>query len=318
VFGANTTPTILAEFERLRGYDLRAHLNHLNGDGDPETVIRVRSDYRETVSDLTRDAFLSTFSSWAKERGSKIRNQSHGSPGNLLDLYAVADIPETEVFGPPRLRLGGLKGLTPLPPDFGEAEEALACRMASSAAHVAGRPLCSSESFTWLGDHGHVTLEHMKAEVDTLFCLGINHLFFHGTPFSPADAPWPGWLFYASTHCAPTNPLWRDLSALNAYIAACQSLLQDGTPDSDVLLYFPFYDLLAQEAGADNLLHFLSVHKTRTWLRENLPGFTDAANTLARGGWGFDFVSDKQLIENVTVTPNGRLQTSGGGGTARL
>ena len=312
VFGANATPDILAEFERRRGYDLRDYLTALDGQGDAETVSRVRSDYRETIGDLTRDAFLGTFSVWAHERGAKVRNQSHGSPANLLDLYATADIPETEIFGPPRLGLGGQESLAPLPPDFGHAEEALACRMASSAAHVAGRPLCSSESFTWLGDHGRVPLSHMKAEVDTLFTLGINHLFFHGTPFSPADVEWPGWLFYATTHCAPTNPFWRDLGALNAYIAACQSLLQEGTPDSDVLLYFPHYDLLASDTGTNNLLHFLTVHKTDVWLRECLPQFTEAANTLIKRGWAVDFVSDKQLAEMVTLLPNGRLQTRSG------
>ena len=312
VFGANATTDILAEFARQRGYDLRDYLPALDGQGDEETVSRVRSDYRETIGDLTRNAFLATFTSWAQERGAKVRNQSHGSPANLLDLYAAADIPETEIFGPPRLGLGSLESLAPLPPDFGGEEEALACRMASSAAHVAGRPLCSSESFTWLGDHGRVPLAHMKAEVDTLFTLGINHLFFHGTPFSPADVEWPGWLFYATTHCAPTNPFWRDLPALNAYIAACQSLLQEGTPDSDVLLYFPYYDLLASDTGTTNLLHFLTVHKTNTWLRDCLPGFTTAANTLLKRGWAIDFVSDKQIAEMVTVLPDGRLQTRSG------
>ncbi len=312
VFGANATPNILSEFKRLRGYDLRDHLSHLNGEGDPKTVTRVRSDFRETIGDLTRDAFLQTFSSWAKTHGSKVRNQSHGSPGNLLDLYALADIPETEVFGPPRLRLGGMEALLPAPPDFGEEEEALVCRMASSAAHVAGRPLCSSESFTWLGDHAHVPLEHMKAEVDMLFALGINHLFFHGTPFSPADVEWPGWLFYASTHCAPTNTLWRDLPALNRYISACQSLLQEGIPDSDILLYFPYHDLLSGEMGTNHLLQFLAVHKTDTWLRGNLLPFTTAAHTLTKGGWAFDLVSDHQLAEMVTVTEDGALQARGG------
>jgi hypothetical protein len=312
VFGANTTPDILTEFQRRRGYDLRNHLLSLNGEGDLETVSRVRSDYRETIGDLTRDAFLGTFANWSHKRGAKVRNQSHGSPANLLDLYAAADIPETEIFGPPRLHLAGLKALSPVPPDFGEDEEALACRMASSAAHVAGRQLCSSESFTWLGDHGHVTLEQMKSEVDTLFTLGINHLFFHGTPFSPADVEWPGWLFYAATLVAPTNTLWHDLPALNTYIARCQSLLQEGTPDSDVLFYFPYYDLLASDEGTDNLLHFLSVHKTGSWLRKNLTEFTTTANTLVKDGWSFDLVSDSQLSEMVTVTADGTLQSRGG------
>ena len=33
------------------------------------------------------------------KQGFQARNQAHGAPGNLLDLYAAADIPETESFG---------------------------------------------------------------------------------------------------------------------------------------------------------------------------------------------------------------------------
>jgi hypothetical protein len=29
----------------------------------------------------------------------RTRNQAHGAPVNLLDFYALADIPETEMFG---------------------------------------------------------------------------------------------------------------------------------------------------------------------------------------------------------------------------
>ena len=35
---------------------------------------------------------------WSHEHGFITRYEAHGSPGNLLDLYAVADIPETEFF----------------------------------------------------------------------------------------------------------------------------------------------------------------------------------------------------------------------------
>lgn len=308
VFGANATPEILSEFSRRRGYDLQEHLHHFAGEGDPDLVRRVRSDYRETIHDITLQSFLRTFGDWAHQKHrAKIRNQAHGSPGNLLDCYAATDIPETEVFGPARLALGGIERLRELPPDFGTEEEALVCRMASSAAHVAGRPLCSSESFTWLGEHGHVSLEQMKAEVDTLFTLGMNHLFFHGTPFSPENAEWPGWMFYATTHCAPTNPFWRDLPALNAYIARCQSFLQAGQPGNDLLLYFPFYDLIAGEAGAHDMLQFLTVGRTATWLRGNLPEFTEAANRLVQRGWTFDMVSDKQLAEQIHVADDCNL-----------
>ncbi|GAB4457124.1 MAG: glycosyl hydrolase [Armatimonadaceae bacterium] len=310
VFGANATPTILDEFQHRRGYDLRDHLREFAGEGDMAAVAQVHSDYRQTIHERTVE-FLTIFREWAHAHGAKMRNQAHGSPGNLLDLYALADIPETEIFGPLRRLDPALPPRPEQPLDFGSGEEALICRFASSAAHVTGKPLCSSESFTWLGEHGHVPLSHMKAEADLLFCLGINHIFFHGTPYSPADAPWPGWLFYATTHCGPTNPFWRDLPTLNAYIRRCQEVLQDGLPDNDLLLYFPFYDLLASEAGAHDYLQFMTVGRTQTYLRGNLPVFVETARQLTEGGWSFDLVSDQQLREN--VTPEGKeIRTTSG------
>jgi hypothetical protein len=183
-------------------------------------------------------------------------------------------------------------------------------KLASSAAHVAGKPLCSSESFTWLGEHGQVSLAHMKAELDVIFVMGINHVFFHGTPFSPADAEWPGWMFYATTHVAPSNPFWRDLPELNGYISRCQSFLQAGQPDNDLLLYLPIFDLWTTEDGADQLLHFMTVHSEH-WLEGNLPDFTAAARWLWDRGYSFDFVSDRLLEQAIRVSDQ-QLYSHGG------
>jgi hypothetical protein len=311
VYGANWTADLLPQFARRRGYDLHHHLPALRGDGDPEQVSRVRADFRQTVAELLLEAFVEPWTAWAHRQGGITRNQAHGSPGNLLDLYAAVDIPETETFRNVWLEFAGLE----LPPGAVRREGGRALilcgKLAASAAHVAGRPLCSSESCTWLGEHGHVPLEHVKAVVDCLFVMGINHVFFHGTPFSPADAAWPGWLFYATTHCAPTNPWWRDFAAVNDYIARCQSFLQSGQPDNDVLLYFPIHDLWASDAGARNLLQYLAVHNTGQWLDENLSAFARTGERLWQRGYGFDCVSDRLLEQAVTVSGQ-RLQSRGG------
>jgi len=64
-------------------------------------------------------------------------------------------------------------------------------KFSSSAAHIAGRNLSSSESFTWLGEHFQVAPAQLKPELDKLFLAGVNHLFLHGVTYSPADAPFP-------------------------------------------------------------------------------------------------------------------------------
>jgi hypothetical protein len=311
VFGANWTSQLFPQFQRRHGYDLRRFLPALLGQGPTDRVSRVRSDYRQTIAGLLLEEFTKPWVAWAHRLGAITRNQAHGSPGNLLDLYAAADIPETEVFGTAWLELAGLEPLPGTPRRYGGREEILACKLASSAAHVAGKRLCSSESCTWLGEHFKVPLDHVKTELDMLFVMGVNHVFYHGIPFSPADAQWPGWLFYAETYLGPANPSWRELPALNDYVARCQSFLQAGRSDNDVLVYLPIFDLWARDHGARDMLQFMTAHDTESWLDTNLAGFAQAGRLLWDRGYGFDCVSDQMLEEKVRVA-NGHLQTDGG------
>ncbi|HYP16366.1 MAG TPA: glycosyl hydrolase, partial [Opitutus sp.] len=194
---ANWTPRFLTEFQQRRGYDLRLHLPALFAGDDT----RVLSDYRETISDLLLDEFTQPWRAWANARGAKIRNQAHNAPAHLLDLYAASDIPEQEGNG------------------------LLAMKLASSAAHLTGKPLASAEAATWLNEHFLTTLAELKDNVDTFLLAGLNHNCYHGTPFSPPDDPWPGFHFYASVELSPANPFWHDFAALNAYVARAQSFL---------------------------------------------------------------------------------------------
>lgn len=270
-YGAGWTDGFFAKFQQLRGYDLRTQLPAFHGEGEPDTVARVRADYRETMSDLHRD-YLAKWHDWAKQRGSLTRNQAHGSPGNLLDHYAVADIPETEIFR-----------------HVDEAQIPM-LQFASSAAHLTGKKLVSAETFTWLGEHFQVTPAALKQAADFVWLGGVNHILFHGIPYSPQDAPWPGWLFYASTHMGPNGGLWKDLPAFNAYITRVQSFLQSGKPDADVLLYFPIHDLW--HSGEEKLPLF-TMHNQDQWLHKS--PFHRAAMELRDGGVSTDFVSDRLL-----------------------
>jgi hypothetical protein len=267
------TPAFFAEFKKRRGYDLRDHLPALFGS---DKDVRILCDYRETMSDLLLDEFTIAWDQWTQGKGATTRDQAHGSPGNILDLYAASGIPETE------------------------GQEILKFKFASSAAHVTGKPLASSESATWLNEHFLATLGDVKQAVDRFFLGGINHIFYHGTPFSPAGEEWPGWLFYAAVHFGPTNSFWTDFSTLNAYVARCQSFLQSGRAESDVLVYFPIYDVWSQP-GRSLLQHF-DGSAAGTSLRELSPA-------LLQGGYAFDLVSDRQL-QGVSST-GGVLETGG-------
>jgi hypothetical protein len=307
-YNASWTVKFAEVFQQMHGYDVQPFAADLlakpeeTKSVDRDTLARIKNDFRSTLARLHLD-YLRTWVEWSHAKGFIARNQSHGAPGNLLDLYANADIAETEVFGSTPFPIPGLRRLDDEVRHDQDLPESLVIRMASSAGHVAGHNLSSSETFTWLREHFKESLSYMKPEVDRIFADGINHVFYHGTVFSPEDAAWPGWLFYASTQFNPQNPLWDDLSALNRYIARVQSVLQRGRPDNDILLYWPNDDVWD---NADGLMIQLGVHDVK-WLTNAPVG--KLARTLMEQGYSFDYISDSQLQE--TRADKGFLATKG-------
>ncbi|MBN1347455.1 MAG: glycoside hydrolase family 2 [Phycisphaerae bacterium] len=304
-YACDWCPELLAEFKARRGYDLADHLDlFFAKSGDPERRARLKCDYRITLGDLHREA-IEVWADWARARGMLTRNQAHGSPANLLDVYAAADIPETEMFGAPNYPIPGFRR-DPAMVRPGDSDRRV-CMFASSAAHVAhppGKQLVSSESCTWLREHWHGSLAQVKLELDQFFLAGINHVFYHGCCYSPKDAPWPGWFFYASTKFDSRNSIWRDFPVLNTYVARCQSVLQTGVPFNDVLLYWPIHDYWTQPEGT-KLQHI--VH-SRKWL-DSQP-FGRVAQDLIDKGYAFDFISDR-LLQGIDAK-NGALHATGG------
>ncbi len=284
---ASWAAEVPAKFQAMHGYNLLDHLTELGGQGDSDTIARLKADYRETLAELHLE-YVRTWVDWSHSMGSLAREQAHGAPGNLLDIYAASDVPETEIFGSTPFPIPGYRNL---PSEIGVNVPApLVNRMASSAAHVAGRPLASSETFTWLREHFHEALSEAKPELDQLFLTGINRIYYHGNAYSPDDAPWPGWVFYAATQENSRNSLWSEFAWLNAYIARCQTLLQAGAPDNDLLVYWPVYDLWHDPEG---WVHLFSVHLAKGWMDDRPSGML--ARSLVAGGYQFDWVSDAQL-----------------------
>mgnify|MGYP000017102715 FL=1 len=148
VYKANWTPSLFDEFLKRRGYDLRDHLPELLDGGDGNKALH---DYRETLSDLLYENFTQQWVAWAHRNGVSVRNQAHGSPANLLDLYAAVDIPEIEGFGRSEFGIRGLRrdpGMT-----LKNYSDVSMLKYASSAAHVMGKPLTRRETLKWMTEH---------------------------------------------------------------------------------------------------------------------------------------------------------------------
>jgi len=303
VYGADFSPEFFIEFQKRRGYDVKKYLRELVSKQNSDQIARIRSDYRLTMADLVYENFSVPWRQWANGKGALSRNQAHGFPGNILDIYANVDIPEPESFGINHVPVPGMTYYTidtkNVPPDR------VMMKFASSASNVLGKPYTSCETFTWLGEHFKVPLAHTKPEVEKVFLSGVNHVFFHGTTYSPKRAGWPGWLFYASTNFAPSNSFWPHLHGLTDYITRCQSILQAGNADSEVLLYWPYADVL-YHAPTNQLDMMLSIHSIPEWL---IPTpFYDDAMKLMDGGYSVDFVSDRLLGRS--EVKNGLLKVS--------
>lgn len=278
---ADFTASVFDEFQIRRGYDLREYLPALFGQDTTNGIHqRVLVDYRLTISELLQKNFTIPWRTWANKKGAMVRNQAHDSPANILDLYALVDIPETE------------------------GEDLLFIKFASSAGHVSGKPLISCEASTWLDEHFMATLAQVKSNLERYFLGGVNHVVYHGTTYSPQSAEWPGWMFYASVHFAPTNSFWNDFSALNQYVTRCQSFLQMGEPDNDILIYYPYADQL-NTPGKEMLQHF-----RKEGPQGGKTPFRLAVKSMIEKGYSVDYISDSQ-VESISVSEN-KLITKGG------
>jgi hypothetical protein len=294
---ATWTPTLFQEFEKRRLYRLEEHLPELI-DGDVKTV----ADYRETLGDLLLENFTQQWTAWAHSHGATTRNQAHGSPANLIDCYAAVDIPEIEGFG---LSEFGIKGLRTDPGKTRKNDSDYSMfKYAPSAAHVCGKPYTSSETFTWLTEHFRTSLSQLKPDLDLMFCAGVNHMYFHGTCYSPKDDPWPGWKFYASIDMSPTNSIWRDAPYFMQYVERCQSFLQWGQPDNDFLVYLPVRDMW--QKNPKKLLMQFSIHA----MGKLAPEFIKTILDIDRAGFDCDYISER-LLMGVTYK-NGMLETAAG------
>jgi hypothetical protein len=216
VFNTDWTPALLAEFKQRRGYDLTPYLPALIGEDGPKTA-DIRHDWGRTLTEVFDDHFIVPIQTWAAEHGTRFRIQAYGTPPAALFSYMDAALPEGEG--------DGWKGFR-------------TARWASSASHLLGRPVTSSETWTWL--HSPVfraTPLDMKAAADTYFLQGSNQLIAHGWPYTAEGIPYPGWRFYASAVFDEKNPWWIVMPDVTAYLHRVSYILRQGQPANDVALY---------------------------------------------------------------------------------
>ena len=265
VYNQDWTSDFVEEFRKRRGYDLKPYLPGLIADIGPKTD-SIRHDWGETITDLFNERFLAPLHDWSQRNHTRLRMQDYGIPAATLSSNAYVDLPEGE--GP-------------------QWKVLRASRWASSASHLYGRQVTSSETWTWL--HSPVFRASpldVKAEADLHFLIGINQLIGHGWPYTPPSVEYPGWRFYAAGVFNEKNPWWIVMPDLALYLQRVSFLLRQGQPANDVALYLPNHDAWANfSAGHVNMIDTL----------RDLVGPDVIPRTL-EAGYDFDFFDDAALM----------------------
>jgi hypothetical protein len=227
-YGSDWTPDLLREFHQRRGYDLVPHLPALLGDAGPETLA-VRHDWGKTLTELVNEHYLMPLHAWAQQHHTLFRSQTYGYPPVTLSSNQYEDLPEGEG-----------KATVLMWRQFSDT------RWAASAGHLLGKPVISSETWTWLHSPAfRATPLDMKAEADLHFLQGINQLVGHGWPYSPETAGEPGWRMYAAGAFNAHNPWWFAMPDLAGYLQRISFALRQGKPANDVALFLPNDDAWA-------------------------------------------------------------------------
>lgn len=224
VYDADWTTDLLSEFQRRRGYDLRPLLpiaEFANGD----RADAIRRDYGRTLTELYTERFAGAMRDWTSRHGVQFRMQNYGMPPASLASHEQIDIADGEGF---------------------EWRTLSASRWAASAAHLFGKQVVSSETWTWLHSPAfRATPLDLKAEADLHFLSGVNQLIGHGWPYSPPQAGSPGWMFYAAGAYSDKNPWWPVMPDLARYLQRVSFVLRQGEPEAEVALYAPTEDAWA-------------------------------------------------------------------------
>ena len=265
VYGSDWTPDFLEEFRKRRGYDLTPHLPEFANDLAQHTRA-LRHDWAKTLTELAEDNYLKPIREWAHAHQTLFRSQTYGEPPVILSSNAEVDLPEGE-HGPLWRRFS-------------------AARWASSAAHLYGMPVVSTETWTWLHSPAfRATPLDLKAEADRHFIEGINQFVGHGWPYSPLAAGEPGWRFYAAAALNDHNPWFVIMPEITRYLQRVSSLLRQGEPANDIAIYVPTDDAWARlqpgkvavDEMADSLLGPALVPE------------------VLNAGFNFDFIDDRAM-----------------------
>jgi hypothetical protein len=205
------TPKLLETFQKEKGYDLKPYIARFFANELTPEAQRAKADYWDVWSGMFRDNFYKPQQDWCKARNMEYMvhlnheelmiNQGRGedlirNEGSFFRDMRYVGVP-------------GIDNLNQIRPGFVTDFP----KLASSAAHLFGRPLIWTEQGGNVGQAG-------KFVVDYQLVRGINYLNIRGLNAAPTTGDNPG-------------------GAIGWYVSRAQHLLAIGRPAAQVALYHP-------------------------------------------------------------------------------
>lgn len=288
------TSDFAAQFQKLRGYSVIDALPALAGAGGQGTTTpafdfsdgagaRIRTDYRQTFSDLYNNQYVASLQTWAVSHKLNYRAQSYGVPIQTGVSAQVVGIPEGESidFGSPN--------------PYGVEQN---YKVVSGGAHAAGTTRISTECCGIFNGAYRSTVAGrdlnqdltgtpynnapaINGNLDTIYKAyagGVTQEIWHGFPYKDAPAGlatpansgeggvWPGYNAWnisgfldVGEMFGPRLPSWSDYTSVNNNLSRLQLVLRQGQPRLDVGVYYEDLGLTGQSVSpAETPNHFLS------------------------------------------------------------
>ncbi len=276
----NWTDNMLADFQRLRGYDARPWLPAMTGviiksvaDTD-----RFLWDFRRTIGQLLAENHYGAISEDLHRHGMSYYGEAlemhRPSLGDDMEMRSKTDVPMGAMWtwagspGPEPTYLADLRG-------------------AASVAHIYGQNIVGAESMTSRGPAWSFSPASLKKVADLEFALGVNRFEIHESSHQPVADMAPGMTLGPYGIWFNRNETWADVAGPWVdYLARCSYLLQQGHFFADVAYFY----------GEEGPLTAVYGWKPM----EDAPD-----------GYAFDFVNSDVVLHQMSFK-DGRLVTPGG------
>ena len=276
VAGLPWTARLIEEFRRRKGYDLTPYLASLVYDDLKDA--RIRADYFDVWTDLYDENYFRPQAEWcARNRMEYIVHLcgEEDTPtllnlnGDYFKANRAVQIPGVDAIW---------RQIWP-----GKAENYP--KLASSAAHLRGRPRAFTESFAVYGQG--ITLAQARWVFDYQAVRGINHFQAMEYLSSPSE-----FRLYFHPPDWPAGPLWPYFPAFSSYVSRVCSLLSLGRPAARLALYFPTTSGWAGEFEPDQAVWRI-------------------AKQLTESQRDYDLIDEDALQTGLTIEGNGLRNASG-------